>query len=468
MIGDTREKAFGGVRNAWIVYLEFWLYLIRQGLAFIVVVGVVLWTHNTYRSVHASWLVELMKGWSLFSILYWGRTFFLFLYSFIDRHWSLDDPVPESDYWPFVSIIVPAFNEGDCIEDAMTSFCNLNYPNYEVLLVDDGSSDNTLALARKYEGQFGNKTIRVLTKPNGGKWTALNLGFQHSHGELVLCTDADSRLAPNTVRWMVSKMKDPEVGGVAGNVLVRNVESFWTRCQTLEYVQFNDLLRLPMSRTGSVLVVPGPIGLFRRCVMEEIYMRWGQLTGPQKPGVHEGPFEGDTFAEDFDLTVAVLSLGYKVVYEPRAVSHTTVPSTLATLINQRYRWFRGNMQAIRKYLRRAWHMPDMRRPGLIAWLAATYVPDLVLWLPTTIMGQVVMFSLLAGLQPTTWVVLSYSVMCSVMNFLSSTLLLVKYREHQSGFPMAVIPFMEIYYLIVINISLGVSLVDEVRGAKMRW
>lgn len=454
--------------SSWVEYLLLALYVLRQTLSTIIVVGVVFWAHYSFQTVHPSPLIELLKIWSIFSILYWGRTFLLYMYSFLDRHWSLEDPVPERPVWPLVSIIVPAFNEGDCIESAMQSLIEIDYPNYEVLLIDDGSSDETLELARKFEGDYPNARVRVLTKPNGGKWTALNLGFQNARAELILCTDADSRVARNSLRWLVSAMADPEVAGVAGNVLVRNNESFWTRCQTLEYVQFNDMLRLPMSRTGTVLVVPGPVGLFRRHALEEVYLRWGRLSGPQKPGVYEGPFEGDTFAEDFDLTIALLGLGYKIVYEPRGVSHTSVPSTLGTLINQRYRWFRGNMQALRKFARRAWHHPELRQPWLVAWLMGTYVPDLALWLPTTIMSQVLAFSLLAGLSPATWIVVGYSALCTLLNVLSCTLLLLKYGEHQSGRPMLAIPFLEIYYLIVINISLGISLIDEARGARMRW
>lgn len=464
----TDDRPRDPAEREWTEFLLFWLYLSRQLLALVLVVGVIVWSFHTFRTVQRSPLVELLKMWSIFSILFWGRTFFLYLFSFMDRGWSLDDPVPQRAEWPFISILVPAFNEGDCIENAMQSLIELDYPSYEVLLIDDGSSDNTLELARRYEGDHGKCTVRVLTKPNGGKWTALNLGFQHSRGELVVSSDADSRLTRNCVRWMVSKMADPLIGGVAGNVLARNVDSLWTRCQTLEYIQFNDLLRLPMSRTGTVLVVPGPIGLFRRCAMEDVFFRWGRLQGQQRPGVYEGPWEGDTFAEDFDLTLAMLSLGYKVVYEPRAVGHTTVPTTLATLINQRYRWFRGNMQALRKYMGRARRHPELRNPWLTAWLLGTYVPDLVLWLPTTMMSLVLAFSLLAGTEASTWTVVSYSGVCSILTFLSCALLLVKYREHQSGRPMLVIPFLEIYYLIVINISLGISLIDEARGAKMRW
>src|SRR5512135_2211647 len=101
---------------------------------------------------------------------------------------------PALHHWPRVSILVPAYNEGDTIEAALESLLEAGYPCYEVIVVDDGSSDETLARARKFEGRHGDCTVRVHSKPNGGKWSALNLAFQRSTGELVLSVDADSRL----------------------------------------------------------------------------------------------------------------------------------------------------------------------------------------------------------------------------------------------------------------------------------
>ncbi len=136
-----------------------------------------------------------------------------------------------SIHWPRVSILVPAYNEGETIEAALESLLEESYPCYEVIVVDDGSSDDTLALARKFEGRHGNCTVRVHSKPNGGKWSALNLAFQRSTGEFVLCVDADSRLAPGSLHRLVARLSDPRVACVAGQVQVRNRVNVLTRLQ---------------------------------------------------------------------------------------------------------------------------------------------------------------------------------------------------------------------------------------------
>ena len=118
---------------------------------------------------------------------------------------------------------------------------------------------------------------------------------------------------------------------------------------------------------GCVLCVPGPLGLFRRTAMEEVCYRFSRNTDVSEPGRYLGPFESDTFSEDFDLSAGILSLSYKVVYEPHAIAYTNVPSTLFTLINQRYRWYRGNLQVIRKLFKRATGDPVTAPPRMWLW-----------------------------------------------------------------------------------------------------
>jgi cellulose synthase/poly-beta-1,6-N-acetylglucosamine synthase-like glycosyltransferase len=417
----------------------------------------------------AAWQKALLVFLAAASVLYWGRSCFLYALAFRHRDrggWG--GPPPELDRWPFVSIWIPAYNEAECIESALESLLELDYPHFEVLVVDDGSSDDTYQRARRFEGRHPRCTLRVFRKPNGGKWTAHNLAFHHSRGELVLCLDADSRVEPGALRWMVARMADPAVDAVAGNVRVRNVVNFVTRCQALEYLVSNDLLRVPMNPGGTVLIVPGPLGLFRRSALEEVYLRWGALDRPLGPGEYDGPFEGDTFAEDFDLSLAVLALGGRVVYEPRAVSRTRVPATAAALISQRYRWTRGNFQAIRKYFRRAWRDPSLRRGRLMAWLAATYLPDLALWLAVDAACLVLVFLTLAGLAAGNWLLLAQWLACALLNLNNVALFLLKYREPNKLALLLAVPFMEVYHGLLVAGSFAISAVDELRGARMQW
>src|ERR1051326_6719055 len=278
---------------------------------------------------------------------------------------------------PLVSILVPCFNESSTIEPALTSLLSLDYPALEIIVVDDGSTDDTFQKASRFPVTLPGRSIRVLSKPNGGKWSALNGGFHQSKGELVLCVDADSRLASASLTHAVAHLADPEVGAVAGQVRVRNRDNRGTRFQALEYLIGNGAVRLTQSLFGCVLVVPGPIGLFRRAVLEEVWLQHNHCF-PLAPGAAPGPFAHDTFAEDFDLSMSILCLGHQIVYEPRAVSLTKAPATAFTLMNQRYRWTRGSLQVLRKFFRRAREEPAPLPARLWLWIITSYVFDLVL------------------------------------------------------------------------------------------
>ena len=229
------------------------------------------------------------------------------------------------DHHPFVSILVPAFNEAPTINAAMRSLVGQNYPNYEVIFIDDGSTDGSYELAKQYEGEYGNATVRVVTKPNGGKWSALNHGYRLSTGEFILCVDADTRLDPDTLSFAVARMlSDERIGGLAGQVTIRNRNNFLTRLQALEYVRDNGANRMALSGGGVVTIVPGAIGLYRRQALDEVEL----VTGPPAetgPGAVAGPWSGETFAEDFQLSLTVLALGWRIIYEPRAVAFTKCP-----------------------------------------------------------------------------------------------------------------------------------------------
>lgn len=254
---------------------------------------------------------------------------------------------------PPVSIIVPAYNEGSVIERALSSLLKLDYPEYEVLVIDDGSTDETLRIASAWEGRRGPGEFRVLTKPNGGKASALNVGIAMSKHPLVFCMDADSYLEPQTLREAARHFSDPAVGAVAGNVKVENRNRLITRLQALEYIEGLNMPRRAQGFVAAVNIVPGPVGLFRREALEEI-----------------GGYDTDTFAEDADLTMKMMSAGWRVQYEDRAIAWSEAPERWIDLAQQRYRWTRGILQTIRK------------RKGLLL----RPVPDFPLWLSTVQLG----------------------------------------------------------------------------------
>lgn len=365
---------------------------------------------------------------------------------------------------PFVSVLVPAYNESATIEAALGSLLRLNYPRYEVLVVDDGSTDDTLRRARRFEGRYLHGTVRVLTKPNGGKWSAHNLAFRHARGDLILCLDADSRLHPQALRLMVGRIQEPGVAAVAGQVRVRNRMNNVTALQGLEYLVGNGSIRMAQGHCGTVLVVPGAIGLFRRTVLEEVYRRFGRPAAHEEGGI-AGPFEPDTFAEDFDLSLAVLSLGKRITYEPAAVSDTNGPTGLFGLINQRYRWCRGTIQVLRKYFRRSRQDGVGRHPRLLAWVIATYLYDLLL-LPVLFLAGMGLLAaaLLQGGSPLP--VLLGLLPFLALNMAAAALFIAMHKDDFRMLRYCLI--YDLYHVFVMNSVWLIAVLDEFRGRRMRW
>lgn len=373
-------------------------------------------------------------------------------------------PKADTNAWPFVSVFVPAFNESATIEPALRSLLRLDYPRYEILVIDDGSTDDTFARAKAFEGDHGPAAVRVFRKPNGGKWSAHNFAFHRSAGEFVLCLDADSQVEAGALKLLVARLADPRVAAVSGQIRVRNRVNLLTRLQALEYVMANGTLRLAQSSTGTVLVVPGPIGLFRRSVLEEVYLRYGWIERP-RPGEVAGPYERDTFAEDFDLSLTILALGHRIDYEPAAVSHTKAPDWPFALLNQRYRWCRGTIQVLRKYAGRAWRDRRLRQPTLIAWVAFTYVFE-ILMLPlvyTTTFGFIIAVLLTGdGVEA----IVSLSAAFLVLNLNAAALYALIHRD--TPHLLWVLPLFDLYQGGLLNSGWLVAVFDEVRGARMKW
>lgn len=251
---------------------------------------------------------------------------------------------------PFVSIVVPAYNEGPVIRQSIASLLTLDYPCYEVLVIDDGSSDDTSA--RALEAAAGSSRVRVIRKANGGKSSALNLGLMQARGTLVLNMDADSKLSGNTLRACVRHFEDPRVGAVAGNIKVANRENLVTRLQAIEYIQGLALERRAQSSMQAVSVIGGPLGMFRRDAL-----------------LAAGGYDHDTFAEDRDLTLKLLAQGWSVTYESTALAHAESPSRWLDLLNQRYRWTRGTVQCVLKH----WRLLGALRSAPVACLSLWYM-----------------------------------------------------------------------------------------------
>lgn len=231
---------------------------------------------------------------------------------------------------PSCSVIIPAYNESAVIQSCLQSILATTYPHLEVIVVDDGSNDDTAARA----WELADPRLRVLSKPNGGKARALNFGIRHSRGQIIIAIDADTVFQPQTIGHLVRHFTDPRVGAVSGNTKIVNRHKLITKLQSLEYIIGFNLDRRMGDLFDCITVVPGAVGAFRRRALYQV-----------------AGFAPDTLAEDTDLTLAIKEAGFKVVYDDQAVAYTEAPGTLHELLKQRYRWTFGTMQAVYKHRR---------------------------------------------------------------------------------------------------------------------
>lgn len=283
------------------------------------------------------WIIKILATlFIVFIILGFFRFLFMIILTIKEKHRSNKRifPTSPSRGVPPVSIIVPGYNEEVNVVSSLKILLRQDYPNFNVVFVDDGSKDQTYH--KVYEAFHDNPQIEIHTKPNGGKASALNYGIAQTKADFVVCIDADTKLYPNAVSLMVRhfNINDPkdQVGAVAGNVKVGNQINMLTRWQAIEYTTSQNFDRMAYASINSITVVPGAIGAFRREAIEKA----GGLTT-------------DTLAEDCDLTIRILRAGYTIENENEAIAMTEAPESVKQFIKQRTRWSFGVMQTFWKH-----------------------------------------------------------------------------------------------------------------------
>lgn len=226
---------------------------------------------------------------------------------------------------PLVSIVVPAYNESLVIEHCVRSIARSDYERYEAICVDDGSSDDTYARLRELVEEL--PRMRAITKPNGGKGSAINAGIAEAQGSVVMLVDADGVFGPDTISGLVRCFHDERIGAVCGNDRPVNLNRVQTRFLSLISHLGTGLMRRAMDELHCLPIVSGNIGAYRRDVLE--------LTGP---------LNEDILGEDLELTWRVYKAGYRIAFAPHSLVFAESPSTPGGLWKQRVRWARGLLQ----------------------------------------------------------------------------------------------------------------------------
>lgn len=271
-------------------------------------------------------------------ILGFARILLMFIMVYIKKYKDHKNPptynLENTNPYPKVSIIVPAYNEEINAVKTIDNLLLQDYPNFDIVFVDDGSKDKTYQMILDHFGQ--NPKVSVNTKPNGGKASALNYGINLTQNEHVVCIDADTQLKTDALSQLmkcftIETKNNQEIGAVAGNVKVGNENTMLTKWQSIEYTTAQNFDRRAFDLINGITVVPGAIGAFKKEAIAK-----------------SGGFTTDTLAEDCDLTIRVLRNGYKVVNCVEAVAITEAPETLNEFMKQRFRWSYGVMQAFFK------------------------------------------------------------------------------------------------------------------------
>src|SRR3954452_6258828 len=371
------------------------------------------------------------------------RHFILIWFSYLHQRELSQEST--TDIYPFVSIIVPAFNEADVIQSSLSSLLELRYPYYEIIAVDDGSTDGTLERMREFEGNHYGVNVSVFRKENSGKADTLNYGVRRASAPIVVCMDSDSRLTPDALRYAVRHFADKCVGAVAVNVKVINRHNIWTKLQALEYIEGLNIVRKAQAFWRSVNVIPGPMGIFRRAALQAT-----------------GGYDSDTFAEDFDMTVKILADGWKIHYEPKAVAFTEAPEELLDIIKQRYRWSRGILQALRKQK----HLLARSGGNVTTPLSLWYmVFEGLVWPAMNIFASVffVWIALMFGM---TKLLVMWWLLLTILDLLIAVHAILMERE-DIGLAIYSV-FYRTFYILIIDVTKLFATLEELVGLDMSW
>ena len=355
----------------------------------------------------------------------------------------------KAPFYPFISIIVPVFNEGKVLKDSIDSLLDLDYSNYEIIIVNDGSTDNTAEVGESLVGfrRGRNSLVKVslINKPNGGKAKALNAGIQYSEAQFVLCMDGDSQLSSNCLKMGIRHLSDPSIGAVAGNVKVQNRNRMLTDLQALEYVEGLNLPRSAQGFAKMVNIIPGPIGIFRKSALRDA-----------------GFYSSDTFAEDADVTLKILEAGWKIAYEPNSIAYTEAPQKLQQLLKQRYRWTRGILQAIRKHKKHIYNPTLNFNNTIILW---SMFYESLIWPAMNIFVNLffIFVALIYGLSS---FIFLWWMGIAILDFMAAIYCIAAEKEE-----FRLVPYTIIYrmvFILLIDITKAMATVEEFLGLKMTW
>jgi cellulose synthase/poly-beta-1,6-N-acetylglucosamine synthase-like glycosyltransferase len=380
-------------------------------------------------------ITQAIFVWSL-ALSFWQTLLFVPL---AIRSVTRESQMPDPPTYPRMSVIVPAYNEEKVIRTTIESLLAADYPDKEIILVDDGSKDATLDIAMQYSDK-----IKVVHKENGGKASALNQGMLYATGEIVTIVDADTIIGHSSLKHIAKAMAQENVVAVAGNIKVRNKVNWLTWCQALEYLSGIQIMRRGLDYFGAITIVPGALGAFRKKSLEEA-----------------GSHDKATLVEDFDATLKVLRSGMVVSGSNSAVSYTQAPQRLRDFYRQRKRWYRGNLQVLKRHHDillnpRFGYLHRLSYPLMAIHMLIVPAASLMLW-------GFAAYQIITGNYSFVAFVL---LMFIIMQFLLSAMAIRMDRDDKKMLVFSI--FMVLGYKQLIDFLIVKAIIEEAFGKKAVW
>lgn len=363
--------------------------------------------------------------------------FILFLLSFFKKRRVIKNPTRG------VSVIIPAYNEQENVAATIQSVLNSEYDKFEIIIVDDGSTDKTFAIAKKIKNKFP-KIITLLTQKNSGKAQALNFGIEHAKHNIVVTMDGDTIFHPQALAMLMRNFADKKVTAVAGRVYVAAPNNLISAFQHLEYMISQNIEKRAFGLLNAIGVVPGPIGAWRK-----------------KAILEAGGYQSDTLVEDQDLTLALLSKGKRIIYEPEAIAYTEAPHTISDFVKQRLRWVGGTLQCAWKY---KFYLFNLKRPRIGFIILPNILVYTVLLYPFYPLMDIIF---IIALFTTHWQDL-VSMSFLFVGFDLIYTLLAAMQEKEKKKLLLLLPIQRFFYRFIVCYVVIKSLIRAIEGSDTFW
>ncbi len=343
---------------------------------------------DSWLSVYLSWALVFAYTYPLFMAYVWMVGGLQYFFKWERGRPMGSEALNELSSCPPVSILVPCHNEGDNLRETIEALHNQNYPDFEIIAINDGSTDNTGEMLEALGRQYPRLRVVQLAE-NRGKAMALCMGALASPNEFLICVDGDTLLDANATAWIMKHFLDGcRVGAVTGNPRVRTRSTLLGKIQVGEFSSIIGLIKRAQRIYGRVFTISGVVAGFRKSALQEVDY-WST----------------DAITEDIDVSWKLHLSGWDIRFEPNALCWILMPETFKGLWSQRLRWAQGGVEVFIRYLPQILHLRQRRLWLLFAeylvsmlW-AYTILSLIVLWPMMQFIPQmegVATFSILPG------------------------------------------------------------------------